>query len=153
MMNMSNIKPFIIPVLSGYVLFLVQALFWGWAVIEGPLADNHSWLVSTLLPDSTSLYYFITYSRDALINILLALPFALPFLRLNFKQKVIALVLAVVPVFLYEYSLLLFDSQPIHIMLFNSFGFYYGVFVSIGLLPFTVWFTEKVNRAFTGNEV
>ncbi len=140
---MSKLKPYILPVLSGYALYLVQALFWGYATIYGPLADMHSWLIAKLLPEHKELYYLITYTRDLLINIVLALPFAIPFLKLNYYQRWIALVLVIVPIFIYDYSLVMFDFQPEHLFLFSSLGFYYGVIVSLGLLPFTVWLTNK----------
>jgi hypothetical protein len=150
---MSKFKPYIVPILSGYSFYLVQTLFWGFATIYGPLADMHSWLVSNLLPENRELYNLITYTRDLLINIVLALPFAIPFLKLKNNQRWLALGVAVVPPFVYAYSLILFDFQSEHLFLMSSFGFYYGLVLSLGLLPIAVWLTSMYKATKVINNV
>ena len=147
MEDMSKLRSYILPVLSGYALYLVQILFWGLANIYGPLPDIDSWLIAALLPDNRELFYFIIYTRDLFINIILALPFAVPFLKLKNNQKWLALVLVILPTFIYTNRLVLFGFQPVHLFLISSLGFYYGVIISLGLLPFAVWLIGKLKQA------
>jgi hypothetical protein len=142
-MDMSKLKPYVIPVVSGYSFYIVQKIFWAYAIAYGPLAAHHEWLVSVMLPEHNNWYYIITYTRDILINVLLALPFAIPFVKLVSKQKVLALLIVIVPNFIYENSLILFDYQPYMQILFNSAGFYVGQIMTLGLLPFAIWFIGR----------
>jgi hypothetical protein len=147
MEDMSKLKPYILPVLSGYALYLVQSLFWGFTTIYGPLANMDGWLIASLLPDNREWFYLIIYTRDSLINITLATPFAIPFLKLKNNQRWLALVLVVLPIFIYSYSLILFNFQSVHLSLLSSIGFYYGVIISLGLLPFAVWLVSRFKEA------
>ena len=153
MEDMSKLRPYILPVISGYTLYLVQILFWGFANIYGPLADIDSWLIASLLPDNRELFYLIIYTRDLFINIILALPFAIPFLKLKNNQRWLALVLVILPIFIFDYRLVLFGFQPVHLFLISSLGFYYGVIISLGLLPFVVWLANKFTWAKVVNNV
>jgi hypothetical protein len=151
-MNMRNIKPYILPIVSGYLFYIVQMLIWGYLLaLENPLF--HDLFMSVFLPDNQIMFSVVTYFRDALINLLIAIPFALAFLKLNSRQRLIALAIAVIPCFLYEYRYLFINYEEISHIFWNSAGAYYGFAISLLMLPFSVWLITKIRSTGVINEV
>jgi len=149
--KMKTLKPYILPILSGYIFYLVLMTFWGFMLArEDPFF--HAWLMSALLPENENLFSIVSFFRDFLINFLLAIPFALAYLKLNSRQKIISLSIVVVPCFLYEYRYVFANFEELGDLLINSMGFYYGLVITLLLFPFTVWVTTIVNNRFEFNE-
>ncbi len=142
---MRMLKPYILPILCGYLFYLVITIFWGFMLARDDPFFN-SWLMSALLPENESLYTFISFLRDFLINFLLAIPFALAYLKLNSRQKLISLTIVVVPCFLYEYKYVLTNFGDVVDILISSMGFYYGLVITLLLFPFTVWVTAIIKN-------
>ena len=143
MMNASTIKPYALPIIAGYLFYIVQMILWGFMLkMENPFYQD--WLMSVFLPDNRIMFYVVTYVRDVLINLFIAIPFALAFLKLNFRQKLIALSITVVPCFLYEYRYFFLNYQGLSHLIPNNAGTYYGFALSLLVLPFSVWLTSKI---------
>ena len=145
------LKPYILPILAGYIFYLVLTIFWGYMLArETPFI--HEWLMLVLLPENTTLYHAATFAVDFCINLLLAIPFALAYLKLNSRQKIICLAVVVIPCFFYEYQYVFMNSAEVGDLLFSSVGFYYGLIVSLFLFPFSVWLTTLAKNRLDYNE-
>ena len=131
---MSSLKNYLIATLGWFAWYaILMNYFWAFYSSHHPFLD---WAISILLPDYKFPYYFLIYSSDIVLSILLAFPFALLMQRWLPPSPWKYIALAVTAVFLWEYRVVLSNFDTL-LFFISTPSAYFGFVLTLGLLPLT----------------
>jgi len=154
MINMKISKNFIFAILSGYVGYYFLKLFWGYSSIYVPVNTFNEWTTAFLPSGNKLLIDIVIFTRDFLINLLLIFPFTIAFKKLTNSECIIAILIVIVPTFIYDYQYVLsLDLTGIVNFFSLGIGAMYGLLVTLGLLPLAVLLNRKISQRGKVNNV
>lgn len=126
---------YFIAIAAGLAYYFTSRLIWGYLAMHNFVFD---FLIENILPWNKIVFYGLIYVFDLVINIALAYPFALIFLRLPNSKRWQLLGGIVLVLFIYEYRLVFSDLDLLRFFL-GSPQALAGMLTMIGILPLTVW--------------
>lgn len=129
MSTTSNTK-YPIAILLGLAYIWLATAFWGWYVINHPINE---FLLETFARQDHDISYRISIiAHDALVNVLLAAPFAIALVAIKPLNNWSCVLVAVATAFVGSYWSVELSSLPV---LIKSWSFWAGVCMSIASLP------------------
>jgi len=139
-LNFRTKIPYVLAALFGAAYVLVATQFWSFYAIGNPVND---WLLVNLAMEGYEASYRVaTYSHDLVVNTIIALPFAYLIARLNPKNGLAYLTVAVTVAILFNYWWIALDSKALVLML-RTWQFYVGFLVTVASLPLAYFGVTK----------
>jgi len=127
----SRIVVFLAVAVIWSAYWYLMKLFWVYYPSVNPLFQ---WTLDNLIAEHPRLFHVLLYSHDLFVNVLVALPVAILF-RKAFSQGVWPAVLcSTLLLVVWDYRSI-FWGEGSGLGLFDSFGAFFGLAVSLGLLP------------------
>lgn len=141
-MNWNDVRPWGLAVGVAIAYYFVLAMFWGLFATYNPI---FKWLLNTYAVTDPALFRLAVWSHDIVVNVLLALPFALLITKISPDRRWAYVALAVLLVFIGQYRLVLFDIGLLEFLVHSNDALF-GMIFTLVCLPFALLLVTLVQR-------